>query len=95
MRRWFYSLKSYLIINDQGGIISVKLMTTNVNDRKLVPGMANEILGCLCGDKGYIYGPLEQELADRGVTLRTGIKNMKPKVMKLWDRLMLRKLFII
>ncbi|PCS23252.1 hypothetical protein BTN49_1248 [Candidatus Enterovibrio escicola] len=28
------------------------------------------------------------------MTLITGIKNMKPKVMKLWDRLMVRKRFI-
>ncbi|PCS21728.1 Mobile element protein [Candidatus Enterovibrio escicola] len=42
--------------------------------------------GCLYGDKGYIYGPLEREFANKGVTLITGIKkNMKPKVMKSWD----------
>nr|WP_150137737.1 transposase [Candidatus Enterovibrio escacola] len=40
-------------------------------------------------------GPPERELANKGVTLITGIKNMKSKVMKLWDRLMLRKRFII
>nr|WP_097356590.1 transposase [Candidatus Enterovibrio escacola] len=84
MRRWFYSLKSYLIINDQGGIISVKLMTTNVNDRKLVPGMADEILGCLYGNKGYISYPLKREVVDKVVTIITGVKNnMKLKVMKL------------
>ncbi|PCS23597.1 Mobile element protein [Candidatus Enterovibrio escicola] len=26
-------------------------------------------MGCLYGDKGYISGPLEQELADKRVTL--------------------------
>ncbi len=42
--------------------------------------------GCLYGDKGYISDPLERELADKGVTLITGMKkNMKPKVIKLWD----------
>ncbi|PCS22272.1 hypothetical protein BTN49_2001 [Candidatus Enterovibrio escicola] len=39
---------------------------------------------------------MERELADKGVTLITGVKkNMKPKVMKFWSRLMLRKRFII
>nr|WP_263363683.1 transposase [Candidatus Enterovibrio escacola] len=52
--------------------------------------------GCLYGNKGYISGPLELELANKGVTPITGMKkNMKPKVMKLWDRLMLRKRCII
>nr|WP_263364454.1 transposase [Candidatus Enterovibrio escacola] len=51
---------------------------------------------CLYGDKGYISNPLERELADKGVTLITGMKkNMQPKVMELCDRLMLRKRFII
>ncbi|PCS24137.1 hypothetical protein BTN49_0131 [Candidatus Enterovibrio escicola] len=37
-----------------------------------------------------------RELANKGVILITGVtKNMKPKVMKLWDLLMLRKRFII
>ncbi|PCS21409.1 Mobile element protein [Candidatus Enterovibrio escicola] len=31
-------------------------------------------MGCLYGNKGYISGPLEQELADKGVTLITGVK---------------------
>nr|WP_263363865.1 transposase [Candidatus Enterovibrio escacola] len=35
---------------------------------------------------------MERELANKGVTLITGVKNnMKSKVMKLWNRLMLRK----
>ncbi|PCS22142.1 Mobile element protein [Candidatus Enterovibrio escicola] len=38
-------------------------------------------MGCLFGDKGYISGPLERKLTDKGVTLITGMKkNMKPKV---------------
>ena len=93
---WFYGFKLHLIINDQGGIISVKVTTANVDDRKPIPEMIDNLWGSLYGDKGYISGPLEQDLAEKGVTLITNVKkNMKPKVMKLWDRLMLRKRFII
>uniref|UniRef100_UPI0037444D6A transposase n=5 Tax=Candidatus Enterovibrio escicola TaxID=1927127 RepID=UPI0037444D6A len=88
---WFYGFKLHLIINDQGSIISVKVTTVNVDDRKVISEMVDEIWGCLYGDKGYISGPLKRELSDKGVTLIMGIKNMKPKVMKLWDHLMLRK----
>ncbi|PCS23758.1 Mobile element protein [Candidatus Enterovibrio escicola] len=49
---WFYGGKSHLIINDQGGIISVKGMTDPVADRKLVSEMTDEFWGCLYGDKG-------------------------------------------
>ncbi len=72
----FYGFKLHLIINDQGGIISIKLTTANVDDRKPVSEMADEILGCLYGDKGYISGPLEREVADKGVTLITGMKKI-------------------
>ncbi|PCS22482.1 Mobile element protein [Candidatus Enterovibrio escicola] len=48
-------------------------------------------MGCLYGDKGYISDPLERELVDKRVILITGAKNMKPKVIKLWNRLILRK----
>ncbi|PCS24180.1 hypothetical protein BTN49_0175 [Candidatus Enterovibrio escicola] len=39
---------------------------------------------------------LDRELTDKGVILIAGVKkNKKPKMMKLWNRLMLRKRFII
>ncbi|PCS24282.1 Mobile element protein [Candidatus Enterovibrio escicola] len=55
---WFYDFKLHLIINDQGGIISVKVTTDNVDDKKPVLEMVDEILGFLYGDKGYISGSL-------------------------------------
>nr|WP_263363737.1 transposase [Candidatus Enterovibrio escacola] len=76
--------------------MSVKVTTVNVDDRKLVSEITDEFWGFLYGDKCYISGPLEQEFSDKGVTLITGVKkNMKPKVMKFWDRLILLKRFII
>ncbi|PCS23098.1 Mobile element protein [Candidatus Enterovibrio escicola] len=92
MMGWFYGFKLYLIINDQGGIILVKVTTDNVDDRKLVLEVTDKLWGCLYGDKGYISGPLEWKLTDKGMTLITGMKkNMKPKVMKFWDRLIFQK----
>nr|WP_263363688.1 transposase [Candidatus Enterovibrio escacola] len=43
--------------------MSVKVMTANVDDRKPVSEMVDELWGCLYGDKDYISGPLERELA--------------------------------
>ncbi|PCS23847.1 hypothetical protein BTN49_0818 [Candidatus Enterovibrio escicola] len=69
---------------------------TDVDDRKPVSEMTDRALGVLIRDKGYISGPLWRELANKGVILITGIKkNMKTKVMKLWNRLVLRKRFVI
>ncbi|PCS22853.1 Mobile element protein [Candidatus Enterovibrio escicola] len=46
-------------------IISIKMTTINVDDRKPVSEMVDVLWGCLYGDKGYISGPLEQGLADK------------------------------
>ncbi|PCS21952.1 Mobile element protein [Candidatus Enterovibrio escicola] len=43
---WFYGFKLHLIINDQGGIISVEVTATNVDDRKPVSEIADNIWGC-------------------------------------------------
>ncbi|PCS21533.1 Mobile element protein [Candidatus Enterovibrio escicola] len=76
---WFYGFKLHLIINDKSGIILVKVMIVNMDDRKLVLEMADELWRCLYGDKGYISGPLERELEDKGVTLITGVKKYGTK----------------
>ncbi len=67
---WFYVFKLYLMVNDQGGIIS----TANVDDRKPISEMVDELWACLHGDEGYLSDPLERELVDKGVTLITGMK---------------------
>ncbi|PCS21356.1 Mobile element protein [Candidatus Enterovibrio escicola] len=45
----------------------------NVDDRKLVSEIVDELLGCLYGNKYYISSLLEQELTDKGVTLITRV----------------------
>lgn len=93
---WFYGFKLHLIINDEGGILAVKVTTGNTDDRKPVPNMCNELWGELYGDKGYVSKNLCKELAQKGVKFITGKrKNMKPNIVNLWDKLMLRKRFII
>ena len=58
--------------------------------------MTQDLWGDLYGDKGYISKKLTEELADNDINFVTGVrKNMKTKVMKVWDKLMLRKRFII
>lgn len=44
------------------------------------------------GDKGYISQTLFEKLLERGLKLVTGLKkNMKNKLMELFDKIMLRK----
>ena len=74
----------------------MKVTAGNVDDRTPVPEMCEDLWGLLYGDKGYVSAPLQQELKNQDVTLITNIKkNMKPKVMKLWDKLMLKSVLLL
>lgn len=96
---WFYGFKLHLIINEKGEILSCYLTAGNVDDRKPVAGMlkkAKRMFGKLFGDKGYISKALTSCLQAEKVQLVTGIKkNMKNKLVNLYDKLMLRKRAII
>ena len=53
-------------------------------------------MGKVFADKGYLGKELFEKLMDKGIELITKIKkNMKNKLMPLWDKLMLRKRSII
>ncbi len=68
----------------------------NVDDRKPVSEISDELLGVYTEIKIISLIHLSGNLQTKGVTLITGVKkNMKPKVMKFWDRLILRQRFII
>lgn len=93
---WFYGFKLHLAINDCGELLGVQLTAGNVDDRKPVPAITRLLTGKLYGDKGYISQTLFEELFDRGLQLITTIrKNMKPRIVLLWDKLMLRKRSLI
>lgn len=93
---WFYGFKLHLIINHEGEILSVKLTAGNVDDRKPIPEMIDGLGGKLYGDKGYLSKVLGEKAFDKGVELITNVRrNMKPRAIKLWDKIMLRKRFII
>ncbi len=96
---WFYGFKLHLIINDEGEILSCYLTPGNVDDRQPMLGMvkkARRMLGKLFGDKGYISKTLTACLQAEQVEMVTGIKkNMKNKVVNLYDKLLPRKRAII
>ncbi len=93
---WFYGFKLHLIVNDLGELLAVHLTPGNVDDRKPIGGMTEDLFGKLFGDKGYDSQALFETLYERGLELVTTLrKNMKGQLMLLSDRLLLRKRFII
>jgi hypothetical protein len=91
---WFYGFKLHLVVNERGEITSFMLTPGNVADNNPNLGikLCQKLNGKLYGDRGYISKDLFERLWAQGVHLVTGIKkNMKNKLLPLWDKLMLRK----
>ena len=93
---WFYGFKLHLIVNDQGELLAYTLTPGNIDDRRPVPQMAHGLFGTLLGDKGYLSQALGATLLQQGVELLTPIKRtMKQRLVKLSDKLLLRKRVLI
>ena len=93
---WFYGFKLHVVVNDQGNLLAYALTPDNVDDRRPVPQMAQGLFGKLIGDKGYLSQYLTETLLQHGIELITPIKRtMKPRLVRLTDKLLLRKRVLI
>ena len=94
---WFFGFKLHLIVNDRGELLQFCITPGNVDDRKPVPKLAKKLFGKLFGDKGYISQPLAQTLYQMfDVQLITKLrKKMKGQLMRLSDRILLRRRAIV
>jgi len=93
---WFYGFKLHVIVNDEGELLAFRLTAGNVDDRQPVVRLAAGLGGQLFGDRGYISQTLHDMLLGQGLELLTKIRrNMKNRVMRLWDKLLLRKRSLI
>ena len=96
---WFYGFKLHPTINECGEILNFYLTPGNVDDRnrEVIAQLTKNIYGKLVADKGYISQNLMEELLENDIMLITKQKkNAKnKKLMKLCDRILLRKRAVI
>jgi hypothetical protein len=93
---WFYGFKLHLIVNDEGELLAFCLTPGHIDDRRPVPQLITGLMGQLFGDRGYISQALHDALFAQGLELLTKIrKNMKNRLLRLWDKLLLRKRALI
>jgi hypothetical protein len=84
------------MINDRGQILAFAITEGNVDDRKPIPEMAKGLFGKLFGDRGYVSQALFEQLYAQGLELiARRKKNMKNSLIKLMDKILLRKRAII
>lgn len=93
---WHFGFKLHLIINDKGELLAFKLTPGNTDDRQPVPDLTQDLIGKLFGDRGYVSQKLFEQLYERGLQLITKAKkNMKNRLVKLIDKILLRKRAVI
>ncbi len=92
---WFFGFKLHLVVNDKGELLNFQVTPGNIDDRKPVPKLLQQLFGKVFADKGYISLQLAKKLRESaGIQLITKLKrNMKQRLMPLFERLLLRKVF--
>lgn len=95
---WCHGFKLHLLCNDSGEVITFCLTGANVDDRheRVWSVFAKHLYGKVFADRGYIKKELFESLFDQGIHLVHGLRaNMKNKLMPMWDKIMLRKRYVI
>lgn len=90
---WFFGFKLHLVVNAQGELLNVILTPGNTDDRKPVPDLLKQMFGNVFGDRGYLSQALCAQLQQAsGIHLLTKLRrNMKNRLMRLSDKLLLRR----
>ncbi|WP_317047799.1 transposase [Chryseobacterium sp. CBTAP 102] len=97
-RNKFYGLKVYLVCNEKGELLSFYLTKGNVDDSNIRPikNMTEQLFGKLFTNKGYLSKTLWKMLFKYEIQLFTKLrKNIKNYIMKMEDKILLRKKSII
>lgn len=94
---WFFGFKLHLVVNEQGELLNAILTPGNTDDRQPVPQLLQQLFGKVLGDRGYVSQKLALQLwQDSGIQRITKLKrNMKNRLMRLADKLLLRRRAVI
>ena len=93
---WFFGFKLHIVINDAGEMVSVHISKGNKDDRVPLGILTKELVGTILADKGYISKEWFAKLWKKGLHILVGIrKNMKNYLIPIYDKLLMRKRFIV
>jgi hypothetical protein len=89
---WFFGFKLHLVVNDEGHLLNFALTTGEGDDRTPVPDLLKSLFGKVFADRGYVSQALFDLLFAQGIELITKTKKkMKPRLLRLLDKVLLRK----
>jgi len=89
---WFFGFKLHIVINQMGEILNLNVTKGNISDSKAAKSIAQNLIGKLFGDKGYLGQELKNDLLKNGLELFTRVrKNMKQKFISRINQFLLSK----
>jgi hypothetical protein len=95
-RGWVCGFTLHRLVHDAGALLAWRLTPGQVNDRQPGKRLTAGLGGERWGDRGSLSQALPDVLLRQGLELLTKIrKNMKHRLMRLWDKLLLRKRSLI
>lgn len=59
---WFFGFKLHLAVNEQGELLTAMVTPGNVDDRRPVPQLLQQLFGKVFGDRGYVSQQLALQL---------------------------------
>lgn len=93
---WFFGFKLHIAINHRGELLSMKVTSGNVDDRKPVAHLCRNLFGRVYADKGYVAQWLVERLRQQQVVFITKVrKNMKPVRHTPFDQALLKRRSLI
>jgi len=76
---WFYGFELHVVVNHRGELVSIKVTSGNVEDRKPLAFLCRGLFGKVYADKGYVARWLADLLRGHQLELITKVrKNRKP-----------------
>jgi Transposase DDE domain len=84
------------VVNERGELLNVTLTPGNIDDRKPIANLLQNLFGKVFADRGYVSKTLAQQLETYGIQFFAKPKrNTKNHLMRLTDKLLSRKRAII
>lgn len=85
-----------ILLHSIQGKQTVKITPGNIDERSVVSELVKNLKGNIYADKGYLSSSLFKQLFFKGLRLITNIRsNMRNYLLPLFDKILLRKRFII
>ena len=87
---WFYGFKLHIICNELMQILNFRITAGNVDDRKGLEKIWNNIFGMIIADAGYLGADWQRKALNLGKHLFTGVRANMKKIMTETQHLFLK-----